>query len=236
MKSLMQAGVVIALGMAAGSAMAADLYAPVKAPLLVPVYSWTGCYIGAHAGGGVLREHLSATWSDGGIVGGQGGCNYQYDHLVVGIEGEGAWSSVGSTKDVSAGFFPGAPVTTTTFTSKWNADVGARFGLAYDRFLVYDKVGMAWTNQQFTNTISGPFGTNITGSATLPGVLWGLGLEYLITPNWTVKAETDFVFYRATDMNLTCSPIVFCGGGTSAVTSTNSIGIYAKMGFNYKFW
>jgi hypothetical protein len=84
---------------------------PVKAPptATVPVYSWTGCYIGANVGG--IREHDSTpvTLSDptgiatvafvtGRIAsgfsydrgralgGGQFGCNWQITNWVVGIE------------------------------------------------------------------------------------------------------------------------------------------------------
>jgi outer membrane immunogenic protein len=40
----------VALAAAGGCAYAADM--PVKAPVVAPVYSWTGFYIGANVGGG----------------------------------------------------------------------------------------------------------------------------------------------------------------------------------------
>ena len=93
-----------------GAASAADLAVkarpyPVAA---APVYSWTGCYVGVHAGAGVLLDQgfqsqvggvmlidggsLADRHGVGGLAGGQIGCNYQTGMLVLGIEGEGFWS------------------------------------------------------------------------------------------------------------------------------------------------
>jgi opacity protein-like surface antigen len=104
-----------------------------------------------------------------------------------------------------------------------------------DRFLVYDKVAATWANHTFSTATSGVFGTSLSGSATLPGLLWGFGIEYALSQNWTVKAETDFVWYKATDVTLTvgCGALLICA--PTVVTSENSVAIYAKMGVNYKF-
>jgi len=76
--------------------------------------------------------------------------------------------------------------------------------------------------------------TSISGSATLPALFWGLGLEYGLTAQWTAKVETDFVHYAATDITLTCAPVVNCGGSTGII-STNSWGVITKIGLNYRF-
>ena len=79
--------------------MAADL--PVKAPVAPPppVLSWTGCYIGANAGGGwgakdyfdpqapIPENNLSGHRISGGVAGGQAGCDYQFGRWVVGLAG-----------------------------------------------------------------------------------------------------------------------------------------------------
>jgi outer membrane immunogenic protein len=152
--------------------------------------------------------------------------------LVIGVEGEGAWSGVSSTQDFSA--FGGGN-SSTTFKNNWDADVAARFGLAYDRFFLYEKIGIAWGDHQFTNTTPGAFGTTIAGGATLPGLLVGTGLEYGLTPQWTAKVEVDAIFFNATDVNQTCSPAVNCGGVTNTTTSWNSTAIIGKMGVNYRW-
>jgi outer membrane immunogenic protein len=229
MRSILASAAVVAV-LATGSAMAADMSVPFKAaPVMVaPTYNWTGCYLGIHGGGAAFRDNgagiASGTWSDGGLFGGQVGCNYQIDHLVVGVEGEGAWSGVDSTQNFGV---PGALVTS-TFKNDWDADVAVRFGLAYDRFFIYEKIGVMWGENKYT--VSAP-GTFVSGSATLPGLFWGLGLEYGLTAQWTAKIETDFVHFAANDLTLTCSGV--CAG--TAVTSTNAWAVITKIGLNYRW-
>ena len=99
----------IALGaLVAGPAMAADLGLPaLKAPPpLAPAYSWTGCYLGVQGGGGFMHDSFVDNSDDpifhggGAIAGGQAGCNYQIQNIVLGIEGEGWWSGL-SNKDTN---------------------------------------------------------------------------------------------------------------------------------------
>ena len=91
-----------------GSALAADL--PLKAEPVAPRFSWTGCYLGAHVGGGrgskdmtdpvaLVQDTLSGTPVTAGIttvttnptgavIGGEIGCDYQFaGNAVIGIEG-----------------------------------------------------------------------------------------------------------------------------------------------------
>jgi|HubBroStandDraft_6_1064221.scaffolds.fasta_scaffold597833_2 outer membrane immunogenic protein len=235
MKRLLLTGAAIVL--TAGAAMAADMSVPFKAaPAIAPYYSWTGCYLGIHGGGMALRDAVAGTWSDGGIFGGQVGCNYQIDHLVVGVEGEGTWSGVSSSQ-TALGFGAGALPTTITFKNEWTGDIAARFGLAYDRFFFYEKIGVMWADHRSTTTSPT---TMISGSETLPGLFWGLGLEYGLTPQWTAKVETDFVYFGATNVNLSCSSttaIAGCAGlpSGSGIISENSIAVITKMGLNYRF-
>jgi outer membrane immunogenic protein len=90
-----------------GTGSAADLPArPVLKAAPVPVWSWTGFYIGIHAGfGGNKYEYpfdapivptsgsLSVT-SSGGFGGGQIGYNWQTSNWVFGIEADIAWASI----------------------------------------------------------------------------------------------------------------------------------------------
>jgi outer membrane immunogenic protein len=145
-----------------GSASAADLPAKVytKAPPVVPMYNWTGCYIGAVGGGewgrsrsvsngtnngtaGVLK---SATDLDGGNVGGTLGCNYQSGNWVVGIEGDDSWSNRTGSSNTLAPF-------NTTFTesinSTWLATVRGRVGYAVGptgSVLLYGTAGGAFAD------------------------------------------------------------------------------------------
>jgi outer membrane immunogenic protein len=88
------------------SASAADLPAAYsKAPPVARAYNWSGCYIGAEAGGGRGRSGIEAVTVigngppaapglpftndfdlSGGFAGGTGGCNYQAGNWVFGAE------------------------------------------------------------------------------------------------------------------------------------------------------
>ena len=96
MNKLLTAGAaLLALGLSV-SAKAADM--PVKYVAPAPVFTWTGCYVGAHVGyawGTSKQEYtgtragvpdaflpvgfdLTGNYNTNGVVGGgQGGCNYQ---------------------------------------------------------------------------------------------------------------------------------------------------------------
>src|SRR5215831_14616810 len=120
MKHLLLASAGIGSVLGIGSASAADVSAAFKAAsMLAPAYSWTGCYIGSHGGGSAFRNTRVGTWSDGGLFGGEIGCNYQIDYIVVGVEGEGSWSGAKSTTIAASGFVPSAAVT--TFQNAWDA-------------------------------------------------------------------------------------------------------------------
>ncbi len=86
-----------------GSASAADM--AVKAPPLpAPDYSWTGFYIGAHAGGAWDNDHWmfvpadTTTNNSASSVfgGGQVGYNYRISRWVLGLEGDGSWTNLSS--------------------------------------------------------------------------------------------------------------------------------------------
>lgn len=106
-------------------AMAADLpiMSPPPAPMLstTPIaYNWSGFYIGAHGGWGFGDGAIT----DGFVVGGQIGVNWQFNSFVLGVEGDGSfvdWGGVDSAETIRG-----------------------RAGLALDRFLVYGTGGAAF--------------------------------------------------------------------------------------------
>ncbi len=191
----------VAVTVLAVPAMAADLPVRKAPPVVVPVYSWTGCYVGGHVGGVWVRKEwfdkdpLSATLglSDGshdpsGFIGGfQGGCDYQFaGGFVIGIAGDYAWTDADASN--SSILFPG-------FTNHSNvknlASVTGRIGLAWDRFLGYVKGGGAWERDEYYYTDG-----VVTGalSQTRSGWTIGIGGEYAFT-NWL----TGFIEYNYYD-------------------------------------
>jgi outer membrane immunogenic protein len=104
-EDILLAGSALALLVAAGPAMAADLPGPVyKAPppMVAPV-NWTGFYIGAGSGFAVFDARTSVQGAGGANQGGKGwlvsgftGYDYQIGNIVAGVLGDFDWGSVTS--------------------------------------------------------------------------------------------------------------------------------------------
>jgi outer membrane immunogenic protein len=215
---------------------AADVSLPTfKAPAPT-VYSWTGCYVGAHGGAGGLYENWSGEPGIGGLAGGQLGCNYQMGMLVLGIEGEGFWSGM---KDTGSYTYFDSPTDygsgATTVKNTWDADIAARFGLAIDRALIYGKAGVAWgafnfaSNNQYCCTSTYTY----NAASTLTGLIIGIGLEYGITANWTAKFEYDYLDFPAKNIY---APEIYNGVTEPGTASYGGFAQIFKLGVNYKFY
>jgi outer membrane immunogenic protein len=251
-KLMLSAAAAVGTILGVGAASAADL--PVKArpyAAPIPVFSWTGCYIGVHGGGGAMRDNFTAQLSDnensangtGGLAGGQIGCNYQDGNWVFGAEGEGWWSGIrGKSSSLNNEGFG----ETFTTKNKYDFSIAARAGIAFDRTLVYGTAGWVWGkfDLNFTETSSccsffeGPFVQTSTASATLNGLLLGLGIEHAITPNWTVKAEYNYLRFGSRDFAFTTcrndfAPSVVCfADGSQTYRADKQL---FKIGVNYLF-
>lgn len=244
------------------SASAADLPARVsaKAPVYVaPPFSWTGFYIGAHAGyhWGSDRAWTAANpvgWTFGapfidaitpGTVhpgefmgGGQIGYNWQMNNFVVGIEADASYMGGTATRAVT-GFTGGinpADVFSTTAQSRFLGTLRPRVGFAVDRALFYVTGGLAVTNVKFTNSFGSFANTSVaTVSSDPTRVGWtaGVGMEYAFTGNWSVKAEylyADFGNYTQTIPN--CA---LCGPGSEISVTHKYTENIGRIGLNYKF-
>jgi outer membrane immunogenic protein len=262
MKRLLASASILVLSSVAVSA--ADL--PVKAPPLAPPpipFSWSGCYVGLHAGGGVMKDSntndnvfegiLVSTeflnsgnngTGTGGIAGGQVGCNYQDGNWVIGVEAEGWWSGIRTT----TGFTITEGVETLALTqhakNKSDFAISARAGIALDRTLIYGKAGWVWGNFTFdtveTETICiegcGILSASQTQNGTLNGLLVGIGVEHAFTfaPNWTVKLEYDYIRYGSKFLNAT-----FVEDGViipiNESWTQHADKQIVKIGFNYLF-
>jgi len=221
-----------------GPAFAADLPArmPVKAPVVAaPVFIWTGCYVGAHIGGGFGQTKLTDTTgfvtfagsgptinTSGFLGGGQVGCNYQFSpSWVVGAEGEFSASDIkGDSSFLDAGFFPA----TAHAKTDWLTSATARLGYTWDRWLVYAKGGAAWAHDKFEWAEAGFFDATATESRT--GWTVGAGIEWAFAPNWSTRLEYDY--YDFGTLTVTDSVSGF------SVDSKNTIHT-VKAGVNYRF-
>ena len=234
MKRILIAG---ALALAAGGqALAADLPQPgpppprapaTYVPAPVPVFSWTGIYIGVNGG----YAFGDSNWSDpilgstgnfstdGFLIGGTIGGNYQWGQFVLGIEADGDWANLNCTTNSVAG---GCAFAGCTTQSDWLATVRGRAGYAFDRFLVYGTGGAAFGNLEAAAGVL-PF-----SSSTQTGWTAGGGVEFAFTPNWTAKVE-----YLYVDLGNQSCPFASCAGTATTVSLTENI---VRAGINYKFW
>jgi outer membrane immunogenic protein len=217
MKKILLATVgLIALGV--GSASAADIQRraamPAKAPMMMPLYNWTGPYIGISGGGGWGRSDISAPLASGtintsgGLVGGTLGYNYQMNQIVLGLEGDGSWSGIGGSGTCTGGL-------ACSVRNNWLATARGRLGFAWDRFMPYVTGGAAFGD------IRSSVATFADSTSTKTGWTAGGGIEAAIAGPWTAKVE-----YLYVDLGRGASI-----GGADTGFNTNIV----RAGLNYRF-
>jgi outer membrane immunogenic protein len=240
-------------GVLSVSAYAADL--PMKArPMLEPVWTWTGFYIGAHAGAGwgttettltsisapgfpavPVNLPLAQNSRSGFLGGGQVGYNYQSGWAVFGIQGDIAGMDVKGTT-------PCLEVISCTSKSDWLATVTGRFGgVVADRTLLYIKGGGAWMHTDQSATVSaglgglglglGGAGALTSASSTSAGWLLGMGVEYAFARNWTGFLEYNYIEFQSKNVAFSVTAVP---GDVINASVVNKLSI-AKVGVNYRF-
>jgi outer membrane immunogenic protein len=235
---------------------------PVAAP--VPVFTWTGCYIGGNVGWGFGDNDVRVAVSpdpasqafigpaftagaipalfplemDGIIGGGQIGCNYQTGSFVFGIEGDIQASDVKDALAVTTNV-PGF-VTGQHFASQsldWFGTVRGRLGFAWGQFMVYGTGGVAFGRVNYGLGITFPATNdfqNIAVRDTETGWTAGAGFEWAFAPQWSVKAEYLFI-------DLGDRAFATIGSGRAPNLTTSLIGNFenqyniARVGVNYRF-
>jgi outer membrane immunogenic protein len=230
------------------AAHSADLAVKAPPPPPVPVFSWTGFYIGANIGGAWANNNWRDTrfltnFNNNGnngvfIGGGQIGGNYQIGSFVIGGEWDFDWA--GNNNNNNNGIvIPAVGTFVVTNNNRWITTVAARFGYAIDHWLLYGKVGGGWvgnSNLTVTNVTTGlslTCGTFLTNCGNnTGGWLVGAGAEYAFTNNWTVKFEYDYLgLGNRTFVVPATAP--FLAGDT--FTSNNRNVQMVKVGVNYLF-
>lgn len=234
MKKILLSGV--ALLVLSIPAAAADLARyPVKAPppVVVPIFSWTGFYIGGNVGWAWLNNDLTVSPAFGipptsinvgdanGFTGGlQAGYNWQFaNNVVLGIEADVQWADLGSSSVAVIPFGPFAAGLTDASLDAYGT-VRARLGYAFDRVLPYITGGLAWGRSDY-GSIYG-----VDTSETNWGWTIGGGVEYAFTNNWTAKIEYQYI-----DLEGSSYTIPSTLGSISADTQLSVL----KVGVNYKF-
>jgi outer membrane immunogenic protein len=244
MKKLLLASVGIAVLALSGAASAADLSrAPVykAAAPAEAIFSWTGFYIGAHVGYGWGSKDWDQTFSSGGFAldntvssvepqgflgGGQIGVNWQTGQWVLGLEADGSWTDA---NDCGVGFRIN-PTFNGCNQANWYATGTARLGVAVDRALFYIKGGAAFAGEEQNVTLRGLLTTNTPDEVRFGWTVGG-GIEYALAPNWSVKAEYNFMDFGSENYTFNyVTPV----GLVERWDISQQVHV-AKIGINYRF-
>ena len=262
MKKLLLATTAL-LGLTAG-ALAADLPSR-RAPapfVAVPVFTWTGFYVGVNAGygfsdsnnnnssvsfptGSILNSaatNLTVNYNnningnrDGFIGGGQVGYNYQFGQFVIGLEADGQYVDFGRRRNnlITPANYTIAP--------------GGTLGLAFS----FPPANIQFSGNRsmdFLGTVRGRVGyafdrVLVYGTGGLAyneddlGFAAGGGVEYAFTPNLSAKVEGLYVSLdRGRNNGQTTfdlpSNTVFVGGNAR---NNNFDFAVVRAGLNYRF-
>jgi opacity protein-like surface antigen len=255
MKKMLLAGAAICLpGLMGQALLAADMPINVdKAPPAPPIFNWTGCYLGGHLGGGwgskditdpvqLVQDSLSGAPVTTGIttvslnpvglvIGGQGGCDYQFaPNWVAGVEGAASGSTMKASTSLVLPFSGDAALVTAR--TDFVGSVAARLGYAADRWLFFVKGGIAWAGDKYD--VTGSF-TDIpfafTGLDQRLGWVAGAGVDWAFSRFWSVTIEYDY--YQFGHRNVLMSDSVNLVSGP--VDFRQSVQI-AKVGLNFHIW
>jgi outer membrane immunogenic protein len=189
-------------------ALAADL-----GPAPVPVYDWTGFYLGLNAGAAWNNSSVDENFDPSGPLGGladqleediegdqtaftggaQAGYNWQIDSFVLGLEADFNYLDFHESKDIS--IIGAAPADASLdFKADWFGTVRGRLGFAADNFLVYATGGLAYGHSEVE--AKADFGAD-TWHADEDKTNWGWtiggGAEYAFDENWIIGAEYLYV-------------------------------------------
>ncbi len=205
-----------AIALLAPAAFAADLgAAPPPPPYLPPppLFTWTGIYVGGQVGYAwgagnfntsgfdpVTGTFVSGTLGNtpNGVIGGAHiGYQYQFNQVVLGIEGSVDGTSLSNTAVAAFPVFLGGSNLTARTTADVQGSIRGKAGIAWDRLLIYGTGGVAFGgfNTDFTlaapNSVP-PFFATANTSSTRTGWTAGGGLQFAVTNNWWVYGEYRF--------------------------------------------
>ena len=211
MKKYLLAAVVIgAITGGVVDAFAADMPVTRESTVIpVPVYSWSGFYLGLHGGWGFGNVHFSNTIADigdhtmdGGLVGGHIGYNWQMGpSWLIGIEASGTWSGVRKTVvgPLDPRVFPDFADDRWTTEVKWLATVTPRLGFTISNWMWYLKGGVAFAGIDH-RLVSPTDPVSFDLSDTKVGGTVGFGGELLLA-NWIWGIEGNLYAFGSSHAN-----------------------------------
>ena len=261
---LLAATALATVGVSAASAADLPVRSAPPAPVFsaVPVFTWTGFYVGVNAGYGWQDSNNDRTLGvpagsfvtapatagsitfngddgDGFVGGGQIGYNYQIGSFVVGVEADLQWADLGgSGGDATTTFVP-PPTFVAAGTAggiDWFGTVRARVGVAFDRALIYATGGFAYGGADDDNDAFGL----VNDDDVRTGWTLGAGVEYAFTNNLTLGVEGLWVNLNGDNNDRTFIGTERVAGVTRAVTvptrnDDDNDFFVARAKLNFKF-
>jgi outer membrane immunogenic protein len=213
---------------------AADLPArPYSAPVAVPMYNWTGFYLGINGGWGWgSQDPLSLITNrfdrfefdvDGGMVGGTFGAQIQSGRVVIGVESDIDWANITGSSGITPTIFGAAAGFTGNVSTHidWIGTARMRVGYAADNWLFYGTGGLAIlggkTDVSLNGVTCGTAGVlQCSGSGNRTGIAVGGGVEYGFAQNWSAKLEYLWIgagAIQTADINTIRAGVNFRFGG-----------------------
>jgi outer membrane immunogenic protein len=239
--------------LAAGALCVFALSQPARAE---PPGSWSGLYVGLHAGylwgnsrfawtpdpgfpdpNTLLPARVAAsaaTLKPAGLIGGFGlGYNVQSGQIVAGVEADLGLLNARADRlvnPVSVGV--NGTVSESTSIAALSTFRG-RLGFAVDRYLVYATGGLALgrVTQSMVQTYAAVLPANGTRTTWQAGWTIGAGIEARLGGGWTAKAEYLYADLGSTRI-FAASPDFISAAGTSQHRLTTST---VRVGVNYLF-
>jgi len=221
----------VTLGAASAADLAPRIVAP-PAPVYLP-FSWTGFYVGAHAGyqwgedqqteyvtaNGLPTGFFQRFDSQGGFGGLHAGYNYQMGSFVLGIEGGAALGRSSGGFTVAGNQFDARQT--------WEATFRGRLGVTpMDRLMLYATGGAAFSEFKYRYVSLAGAVAPADASTAKAGWTLGGGAEYAVTDHVTARVE-----YRYTDFGNASFDWPSVGGTYTQRPRFNEV----LAGISYKF-
>jgi outer membrane immunogenic protein len=198
--------------------LAADLPIEPLPVIEAPVpaaFTWTGFYLGINGGFAFAEKEVDLDYTsptgwfdaclavglclteleydtDGFLIGGHAGYNYQLGSVVVGVEGDIDFSDMEGSVSVDTSF---PQFFDNTFSASTDYDIfgtfRGRLGWGLDRFLVYATGGLAFADVENSVSRVDDLDEHWVGSDDALALGWtaGGGVEFAVTENIFIGAE-----------------------------------------------
>lgn len=255
-----------AAALMAGTALAADLpvYEPPPVVETAPVaYDWTGFYVGINGGYGWGDNEMDLEFtdppagpffapclavgcvadqldydSDGFLIGGHAGFNWQSGWVVFGLEADIDYSDMEGGGAITVTVPPFAPTTTAANTDyDFFGTVRGRLGAAFDRFLVYGTGGLAYADVENSASVTNTLAQDFAGSEDDVFFGWtaGGGVEFAVTDNVTLGGEA--LYFDLGDETVSLAPVAPFVPPAGAAVDANfeNTGVIARGRLSVKF-